>query len=193
MIIGVDLDGVTGNYTGAFRRYAAEAYNIPELEVMAAFPEPDDYAFTKWMHVGQDFVGNHAQAVANGLYREMEVMDKASETLWKLDSEGHRIRIITSRFVKHGQNYKVVANTAEWLDKHDIPYRDILFMSDKADVTADVFVDDSPDNIVALRAAGKPVIVYDALYNRHMGDEFRAYNWDDVYSLINEIRLTSNI
>lgn len=187
MIIGVDLDGVSGDYCEALRTFVGEAKNIPVEERSTVFPEPVDYNFTNWPYVSEDFVKFHSEAVALGLYREMKMIPKASDTLWQLDADGHHLRVITSRFVKHGQNYRVVANTAEWLDKNDIPYRDIMFVRDKVDVYADVYIDDSPENIINLRNAGREVIIFEASYNRDLPGR-RAKNWDEVYAHITEIQ-----
>lgn len=187
MIIGVDLDGVTGKYVEVLRTFVSNQLGIPEAERMTMFPEPIDYNFTNWPHVSNDFVKFHSEAVAAGLYKDMDVMDGASETLWRLNGEGDHLRVITSRFVKHGQNYKVVANTAEWLDKNDIPYRDIMFVHEKVDVYADVYIDDSPSNILKFDAAGRTVIIFDAPYNQGMAG-MRAYTWDDVYEFICELK-----
>ena len=39
-----------------------------------------------------------------------------------------------------------------WLDNHGIPYWDLCFMRDKGDVGADLYVEDSPENIKSLRS-----------------------------------------
>jgi 5'-nucleotidase len=185
MIIGLDLDGVTGDYSNGLRQYLGDALEVPEEKLDEVFPEPADYNFSNWPGVSEDFVKFHSEAVAKGLYREMDVIPKASETLWKLDSEGHHIRVITSRFVRHGQNYRVISSTGEWLDKHDIPYRDIMFVRNKMDVFADIYIDDSPENILAFQKAGRPVIIFEAPYNREMKG-LRAKNWDEVYEIISD-------
>jgi len=191
MIIGVDLDGCTGDYVGALRKFVSDNLGIPEEDRLTTFPVPSDYNFTNWPHVSTEFVKYHSEAVAMGLYRDMDVMPGASDTLWKLNNEGHHLRVITSRFVQHGQNFRVVSSTGEWLDKHDLPYRDIMFVRDKVDVFADVYIDDSPDNILNFQKAGRRVIIFDAPYNQGMVG-LRAYNWDDVYYYLSELNVETN-
>lgn len=186
MIIGVDLDNTSGDYTDALRQYVGEAEGIPVEERLTVFPEPSDYNFTTWPFVSTDFLRYHSEAVAQGIYGKMKVYDGCSQTLWKLDEDGHHIRVITSRFTVWGQNNRVVASTGAWLDKVDLPYRDIMFVRDKGDVYADVYIEDNPSNIFALRALGRTVIVYDALYNRDISG-LRAHNWEEVYKLITEL------
>lgn len=190
MIIGVDIDGVTGDYTDGLRTYCGDRLGVPAENRLEVFPDPSDYVFSNWpQEVAQNFVQFHSEAVAQGLYRDMDVIEGASDTLWKLDSEGHHLRVITARFVRHGQNFRVIANTGEWLDKHDIPYRDIMFVKNKVDVFADVYIDDSPENIINFQNIGREVIIFDTSYNQGM-EGLRAKTWDDVYEHI--ANLTAN-
>lgn len=184
MIIVTDLDEVIGTYEQSLREFVKKVNNIPEDKVEELLPVPIDFEFSTWEYVKDDFKKVHAAAVADGLYRDMGTYKGASETLWKLNDEGHWIRVITSRFVKHGQNHKVVSHTAEWLDKKDIPYRDLLFLQNKVDAYADVYIEDAPHNIHALTKAGRNVIVFHHEYNKNIETKMRAYNWDDVYNFI---------
>ena len=197
MILGVDIDNVLADYTDGLRNHMITKFNTPTHLVEEYYPEPIDYVFSNWKYLDGTphptmgeviFKENHSEAVANGLFKTLNLLDpKASEILWKLDSEGHRIRIITARFVTHGQNYKAVSHTAEWLDKQDIPYRDLLFMSDKEHVEADLFIDDSPHNLVNLLTANKQAIVYNKLYNNHVEHHLKANNWTEVYEIIHQL------
>jgi 5'-nucleotidase len=186
MIIGIDLDGCAGDYTGALRKFVGDALGIPENERMDVFPVPADYNFSNWKYVATEFVKHHSEAVTAGIYAEMDMIPKASETLWKLDHDGHHMRVITSRFVKKRQHARVITSTAEWLDKNDIPYHDIMFVQRKMDVFADVNIDDSPENIINFQKAGRNYIIFDQPYNQHLEGP-RAYNWDDVYAYISTL------
>ena len=51
--------------------------------------------------------------------------------------------------------------TIRWLDKHGVAVAATsCFMGEKDQVGADVYIDDSPDNIAALRAAGHFAILF---------------------------------
>ena len=188
MIIGVDLDEVSGHYVNALRDAVAKPQGLTAEEALLKYPAPSDYNFSNWPEVPEEFVKYHSEAVALGLYKDMKVIEGASETLWKLNNDGHHLRVITARFVKHGQNYRVVANTAEWLDRNDIPYRDLMFVRDKVDVYADVYIDDSPSNIKAFHDAGRKVIIFETSYNKDIAG-LRARNWDEVYEIIQMLQL----
>jgi 5'(3')-deoxyribonucleotidase len=185
MILGLDIDNVTGDYTAGIRTFFTQILEVPEAEVATRFPEPDSYSYSNWQGIGEQFLDYHAQAVALGLYKSIPVVEGASEALWKLSDEGHHIRVVTSRFVKSGQHGLVISQTGLWLDKHDIPYRDIMFVKNKADVYADVFLDDAPENILSLRNAGREVVIFDQPYNRDLPG-LRVHNWEEAYQLISQ-------
>lgn len=176
--LGLDLDGVTAHYYRYMRTYCAREFGVtPE-----SLPEPLFYSFveSKWGFESEEhFRRVHGEAVEAGMYANLEVFDGASEALWRLSDAGYHIRVITSRFVNHMQHGKVVAQTAEWLDAKNIPYRDLVFTSHKTEIDAHLYIDDSPSNIKAFQEAGKDVLIFDAPYNRSL-DGPRAYNWDDV-------------
>jgi hypothetical protein len=48
----------------------------------------------------------------------------------------------------------------DWLDRHGILYRDLCLLPDKAAVGANLYIDDTPDNVEALRAKGLKTIVF---------------------------------
>lgn len=190
-VIGVDLDGVCGKYYDALRRHVARENNIPEHEIENIYPDPTTYDMIEWPDFEQNFIKYHTDAVEDGIFMNMEPIEGASDTLWALSEAGYHLRIITSRFVRHGQNAQVISDTAYWLDKNSIPYRDIMFVKDKPDVYADVYIDDSPENIMRLEAAGRRVIIFDAPYNRNLVG-YRAMNWREVQSLVSLFAGESN-
>ena len=180
-VLGVDLDGVCGDYTEAFRTVVAAERGIDP----ASLPEERGWDFAEW---GVDELGGfehvHRTAVLeHRMFRKMPVVDGAAEALWRLSDAGVWIRIITHRLYVNWGHAIAVADTVEWLDHHAIPYRDICFLGRKPEVEADCYVDDSPDNVLALRAAGNQVIVFDQPYNVHV-DGPRAATWDDVEQLV---------
>jgi 5'(3')-deoxyribonucleotidase len=180
-VLGVDLDGVCGDYTAAFRAVVAAERGIdPD-----SLPEERGWDFTEW---GVDELGGfehvHRTAVLDHrMFRDMPVVEGAAEALWRLSDAGVWIRIITHRLYVNWGHAVAVADTVEWLDHHAIPYRDICFLGRKPEVEADCYVDDSPENIEALRAAGNQVIVFDQPYNVEVAGP-RASTWEEVEQLV---------
>jgi len=179
--IGVDLDGVVADYESKLREIAANIMGLDESE----FPPATHWSLLEsgWPFDDEaHFLEVHKEAVSShGLFRRLSPIDGASEALWRMSDAGIRVRIITHRLVVNFAHSATVSDTVNWLDDKRIPYRDICFVKDKAEVGASLYVDDSPGNIGALRAAAgeHSVMTFDQLYNRHIPG-LRAHNWDDI-------------
>ena len=182
-ILGVDLDGVCGCHTEAFRSIVARELNVEE----ETLPLERSWDFHEWGFAEGDFERLHRLAVLeHRMFRDMEVMAGCAETLWRLSDAGVWIRIVTHRLYVNWGHAIAVADTADWLDRSKIPYRDICFLGAKPEVQADAYIDDGPDNIVSLGAAGNDVIIFDQPYNRHV-EGTRAADWPMVEELVSEL------
>ena len=58
-------------------------------------------------------------------------------------------------------------------------------MKDKDQVGADIYIEDNPQNVEALRAKDLYTICYANSTNKHIDDP-RAENWERVYELVRE-------
>jgi 5'(3')-deoxyribonucleotidase len=181
-VFGVDLDGTCADFYGGLRPIAAEwlGRNVEDLptEVSWGLPEwglddaPGGYRKLHQFAVTQ-----------RDLFRILKPMPGAPQVLRALSAQKVRIRIITHRlFIKHFHKI-AVQQTIEWLDHHDIPYWDLCFMKDKAAVGADLYIEDSPNNVERLRADGHPTIVLTNSTNRGLPGP-RADSWSDVSRLV---------
>jgi 5'(3')-deoxyribonucleotidase len=184
-IIGVDLDGVVGDFYGAMRRIAAEWLDRP----LESLTEEIDYGLKQW---GIDEYGGyeklHRFAVTQrNLFRDMAPIRDAPAALRKLSARDFRIRIITHRLFLKYSHKTTITQTVDWLDSYDIPYWDICFMADKGAVGAHVYIDDSPDHVKRLREQKCRVIVFTNSTNRHLEGP-RADTWQDVERLALEVR-----
>ena len=190
LTIAVDLDNTSAEYTDGLRTKVGKRLGIAPEEFQSAFPLVTDYAMweNNWfgMDTKEKYFLLHSQAVEDGLFEDLVPYDGVSETLWKFHGQGHFIRIVTARFLKPGDRFTVMETTSKFLDAHNIPVDDIAFTARKVDVMADVYIDDSPSNIKNLTAAGRTVIIYQQEYNKDL-DGLRAYNWEDVERIINEL------
>ena len=184
-ILGVDLDGVVGDFYGAIRNIAAEWLDRPQESLTTEVT----FGLDEWGL--NDFGGYdrlHRFAVTQRyLFRDMEPIKNAPAILRKLSGQDIRIRIITHRLFLKYSHRTTVTQTVEWLDKYDIPYWDICFMNDKGAVGAHVYIDDSPENIISLRKQGCKTIVFGNSTNRNLPGP-RADNWLDVEHLVMEAR-----
>jgi 5'(3')-deoxyribonucleotidase len=182
-ILGVDLDGVCGDYTLAFRAVVAADRGVDPTTLGDA----RSWDFAEWGVDGpEEFDRLHRLAVLeHRMFRDMPPMEGVAESLWRLSDAGVWIRIITHRLCVNWGHAVAVADTVAWLDATGIPYRDICFLGAKPEVEADCYVDDASHNVTALREAGNHVIVFDAPYNRDVEGP-RARTWGEVEDLVKE-------
>ena len=183
-VLGVDLDGVCADFYKGLRPIAAEWLGVP----FESLPMEVSHGLREW---GIDsapggYEALHRFAVTQrNLFRELEPVDRAAATLRRISARDVRIRIITNRlFIKYFHQ-QAVRQTIEWLDHYDIPYWDLCFMRDKAAVGADLYIEDSPDNIEQLRGDGYPTLVFSNSTNRNLPPP-RADSWADVEQFVGE-------
>ena len=187
-VLGVDLDGVCGDYIAAFHQFCrTSGFDVPEEQDTEAW----DLVTAGWFPDRDSYAEAHRQAVQNGLFASMPEVPGASETLWALSDLEIHIRVVTHRLIGHGDHGTVVSDTVRWLQapkqhgRHRIPFRDLAFLGTKESINSDLHLDDAPHVIEAMREAGHEVIIFDRPYNRHLGG-LRAKNWDEVYAIVAE-------
>lgn len=181
IVIGVDLDGVCADFYKRMREIAAEWFekSIDELPVDVS------YGLGEWGVLDKSqYESLHRFAVTQReLFSSMPMIPGARKYLRKLSDEGYRIRIITHRLFIHYFHASSVQQTVEWLDSHGIPYWDLCFMKEKEQVGADIYIEDTPDNIVQLRERGLHTICFANSTNTHIQMP-RASSWLEVYLLV---------
>jgi len=183
LVLGVDLDGVCADYESALRASVAARRDVDPATLP---PQRSTGHFSEWGLDAESFREAHRIAVVEDrIFRTMSPYPGVAEALWRLSDAGVWIRVITHRLLFNGLHETSAADTAAWLDHNDLPYRDLCFIGDKATVGADLYIDDSPHILVALREAGRTALVFDQLYNRHM-DGPRVTSWADVVPLVLE-------
>jgi beta-phosphoglucomutase-like phosphatase (HAD superfamily) len=182
-VFGVDLDGVVADFIQGLKPVAAEWLGVPTTSLT----DNVSYGFKEW-NIGTDDAYNDLHRFAlkeRALFANLPLIDGAAPALRRLSARGVRIRIITHRLYIPWFHRQAVVQTLEWLEKHGIPYWDLCFMATKSSVDADAYVEDSPKNIDALRAAGKHVIVFQNSTNRDISPPC-ASTWPQVESWVLE-------
>ena len=183
-VLGVDLDGVCADFYGGLRPIAAEWLGVP----VNSLNEEVRYGLHEWniQRAPGGYEALHRFAVTQRkLFRDLKPVEGAPEALRRLSARNVRIRIITHRlFIKYFHQ-QAIHQTVEWLDHYDIPYWDICFMKDKAAVGADLYIEDSPDNVERLRADGHTTIIFTNSTNRHLSG-LRADTWREVEKIVSK-------
>lgn len=181
-VLGVDLDGVVADFYGALRPVAAEwrGVKVEDLTLDVS------YGLKEW-GIGdeEDYQDLHRFAVTQReIFLTQMPIEGAAAALRRLGYHDEiRVRIITHRlYIKYTHELSV-RQTAQWLEKQGIPYWDICFMKAKGEVGADLYIEDSPNNIKALRDSGKDVLIFTNSTNKkEPGD--RANTWDEVETFV---------
>jgi 5'(3')-deoxyribonucleotidase len=182
-VLGVDLDGVVADFIGGLRPIAAEWLGVP----LASLSEEVSYGFNEWqLESAGGYDALHRFAVKQrDLFKRLPPISGAPAVLRRLSAQDIRIRIITHRLYIPWFHREAVQQTIDWLEHHGIPYWDLCFMRDKAAVGADLYLEDNPANIAALRAQGFPTIVVVNSTNHQLAPP-AARNWDEVEQLVLE-------
>jgi 5'(3')-deoxyribonucleotidase len=177
--LGVDLDEVVFRYLKGIRDYSGR--NGAPLPLV----DPQQFSLTKsgWFASDEEFKRIHGEAVAKGLYANLEMYENASPVLRDLARSGYRVNIITSRFVNPGQHEIVVKDTARALEANDIPYSNLSFLSNKSMMLMDGYVDDAPHNLEPLIALDRYTVTFDQTYNKHIPGA-RAANWLELREVL---------
>lgn len=191
-VFGVDLDGVVADYETGFRRLVSLYTGVPE----EGFGPQTNWRFheTNWPIRDEDhFLELHSRAVDDHLFARIPLIPGASEGLWALSEAGVWIRIVTHRLVVNFGHARAVTDTVEWLDqditlpdgavRKAIPYRDICFIGEKVKVGCDIYVDDAPHNVAALRGGGAYAVCFSQPYNTDVPGP-RASSWPELVDLV---------
>ena len=182
-VLGVDLDGVVADFIGGLKPIAAEWLGVES----SSLTDEISYEFPEWgLNEFGGYDALHRFAVKErDLFKNLPPIDGAPAALRRLSTNGIRIRIITHRLFIKWFHVEAIQQTVKWLEHHGIPYWDLCFMRDKSAVGADLYLEDNPDNITALRNEGYNTIVVINSMNRHLPGP-RAENWAEIEKLVLE-------
>jgi uncharacterized HAD superfamily protein len=177
-VLGVDLDGVCADFYTRLREIAAEWQECKPEDL----PPVVSYGLTEWNIT--DYPSLHRFAVTQkDLFLTEPMIPGARKYLRMLSNGGVHIRIITHRLFINYFHAVAVEQTVKWLDQHGIPYYDLCFTKVKEQVGADLYVEDNPQNVLALRERGFETICFANSTNQHIGPP-RAETWAQVYAMV---------
>lgn len=180
--INVDVDGVLFPF-------------VREL-LETKFPEQVDTRVDKWemwecLGISQEeWFEKFRHAVEHeALFLRGHPPYATSKILNRLSNDGFKIRIVTRRLVHSGLHKKAINHTVEWLDEHEIPYWDIVFMGSKSenkgDYPAEYAIDDNVEHYLQYLSRGTIAFLWDQPYNRILPvNNYRVNSWVELYEKI---------
>ena len=195
VVVGLDLDGTTGDFTHGLRTYMATGLKLSQDQWLSHFPDPDEYAMwtgtNAWYTDKADFLSQFQAAEAAGIYRDIKPYNNSSAVLKELKAYGFDIKVITARGAEFNED------TKSWIRTHNIPVKVVLNPgTEKQKVKGiDVYIDDAPHVINTLLAHEKNVVVMEQSYNLKNIPEHenarRVDKWDEnvvnaIFDLINK-------
>jgi len=171
--IGVDVDGVLYDFIGALREHITGS-DDPEI-----LPFANSWEFyKKWGLTDQQFLNHYSEGVHAGkVLWEGQPYANTREGWDTLLTAGHRIHIITDR-QPPGAEEEAMSATRHWLASHDLNPTSVVFSADKThilhlaqDGKRVAFIDDRPENVHALRAAGILAFIMNRPWNQDVQGE----------------------
>ena len=180
-VLGVDLDGVCADFYGQMRKIAAEWLE----KDISKLPEEFTWGLKEWgIKDDEHYESLHRFAITQrDLFKNAPLIPGARRYLRRLSDERFRIRLITHRLIIPHFHDRAVIQTMEWLDNHDIPFWDLCFMRHKAQVGANIYIEDGPQHVKNLRRDGHYVICFGNPTNKEISAP-RAESWEQVYELV---------
>jgi|SRR6266487_748724 len=109
--------------------------------------------------------------------------DEPAEMIHLIENSGHKVTVLT-----HSFNSKIEHLKQKWLD-WNIPGVVVEWVNDarqKHEYEFDLFVDDSPHNLVQMKRANKLAICFEQPWNKGLSDD---WYWHRVRSLLSVWRL----
>lgn len=180
MIIGVDVDDVIADFSGAVLKHLKQKHGV-ELD----FEEWTEYMIEdspKFAHMREKILDSMEDIFAGDSALHFSVNPDAPGILKDI-SERHQVFFITAR----GRDFKFAkAHTLRWLESHSIPFHALHFEHDKhviaKNLKVDLFIEDSPKNSLLLAKEGIPVLLMDKPYNKGVKHELitRVKGWKDI-------------
>lgn len=182
LVIAVDLDGTTADFTHGIRTHIARKINIPRADWANMFPNGSRYAMWEgddaWFPGPEDFQTDFRAFENLGGYRTLEVYENAQEISKALVHHGFKLRVVTARGMDFNQD------TQHWIRTNMLPLGEITnSVGGKHLIEGkDVSIEDSPTEIKLLLDNGEKVIGMNHAYNKHIVHEnfYRIDGWDKL-------------
>lgn len=182
MRIAVDLDGVVYPFIEEFIGW----YNVIQGESLCIPREWEPWVSWGWTQ--EQFAYMMGRFTTHrGFAGASHPIAGARPSLWELHDNGHTLNIVTQRLHTSGAYGQVQADTAAWLDEHDIPFDAAHYLTpheSKDCVAFDVLIDDRPSTIEEIPNC----IAFDQPWNQTARATWRAHSWLEVEAIVHNIQ-----
>ena len=149
MRLGIDLDGCCYGFVPSLAHFIYLDTGRKDFPPHTCY----DFYSVDWGYTLDEFLDFcHRGVDAGVVFGFGEPLTDSRETLIRLKEAGHSLHFVTDRRLgSPGRSEEV---TLGWLERVGIPYDTLTVSKDKTVVPTDLFVDDKPENVDALRGVG---------------------------------------
>lgn len=190
MRIGLDIDNVVGDFTGHINRCYENWFGEP-CPMPDPWPAWDSYKLSPHF---QSWAGDLAPWCDKArIWEHMPLIDGAFAGIDRLLGQGHELMFLTAR-----DGDECIDQTKAWFSreifarfgrKNRLALRSnalcVGLQGNKASVPCSIYVDDSVDELEALKAAGKSTIRFEWPWNKpYKGATASAKDWRMLVEII---------
>jgi len=182
LLIGLDIDGVIVDATGAILPFLSEACSRP-----VSREDITSYSIADALNMDGEKVHELWQrTIESGRLQRAAPIDGALAGLSAISH--HEIWIVT------GRPSSLQEMTLSWFDANNVHYDTMVFdkrgIKNTAGPEFDVFVDDFIDEVAAVAGSGIPALLFDQPWNQSESlpaNCRRVYDWDAVVGAVRKL------
>jgi hypothetical protein len=157
--IGVDIDDVIYPWCKAAQE-ACERAGITGGNTITRWDFHEDYGITReqlWEVLEREY--------RRGMLMVERPIPGSVRALEMVIALGHEVHLVTARGFEPQNAEMVRSDTLWWLSMLEVPHHSVTFTRDKWTVPCDVYLDDSPKHVRALRNRGLHALLIEAPHN----------------------------
>jgi len=172
MRIAIDLDGVLGDWNNSWiRAYKARYGERINYSDITDWDFLHLTRFRNWKEFWYFYRKETSYLAVTPDTHGLQVMDVLKQI-------GHDLAIVTSR------PEWAMEDTLSWIAYHRVPVTEVMLREDKHNVDADLFLDDGPHFLEAIKAAGKHGVRFVRPWNRPIEGVPDVRDWGEFLELV---------
>jgi 5'(3')-deoxyribonucleotidase len=180
MKIVIDTDEVLRQFIN--RLITVYKHYYPDHEIK----EITEWKLAPFFPIGDKITDFYSGEHSYSIYFNADPFEGAKEFIDTLKSMGHDIIIVSSQPSVSAERY-----TLDWYNWNDIYYDAISFMNKKRSknkwlIEGDIYLDDSPENIIELRKQGKRAVYFTRKWNENYPGE-RVSSFQEFIDLVKNV------